>query len=257
MQNLGMKWLCGLMLLWGSHLFGQSAYHDDLITLKNGSVLRGHIISQSTDEGLLLRTLDGQEISFSGDQIERIERRSAIYRRFSPKYEWGRKPNLTLPPGPYWGLAFSLGASTDGASPALDFHLSYRWHSWLQGGMGVGLHSYAGGLIVPVFGQLSGSLTRWRVAPFYQLQAGYGLPTSFSSWRVLEFRGGLMVHPALGIRWKTTRGRHLVLSLGYRGQDSFERYQEFFRDDRGNQRIIEVSGNRFYQRWVLQLAFFP
>ena len=54
MQNLGMKWLCGLMLLWGSHLFGQSAYHDDLITLKNGSVLRGHIISQSTDEGLMM-----------------------------------------------------------------------------------------------------------------------------------------------------------------------------------------------------------
>lgn len=246
-----------LVLLSLGNLPAQSAI-EDVVTLHNGSQLRGTLVNQVPGQSITLRLLDGQELTFAEAEVDRIERQAASFRKYKPQFRSGAKPYYPFHPGWYVGYAIGLGFGTNAWGPTasiyLDARAGYRFKPWLQTGVGLSLSPYENGLLNPVYLDLHGVLRPQRIAPYYQLQMGYALTTSLVDNSFTQFRGGLMLHPAVGVRIQTVRGRNLIFSLGYRALEAYEAYSEFVWDTQGNRREIQVEGTRLMQRYTFQVS---
>lgn len=250
--------LLGLLLL-PSFGYSQSDT-EDVVSLRNGSILYGEIVEQVPGESVTLRLLDGQEITFAEAEIEQITRQLSRYQQYRPQFSGEGRPYLPLRPGYFQGLSFGVGVgSSDGFVTALaygDLRCGYRFRPWLQAGIGAGLAPYQNGLITPVFLEASGQLLPRRIAPYYQVQVGYALTTSLVNSNFEAFGGGLLVHPAVGLSFQTEKGAHWTLTLGYRAMQVYESYTDLVWDNLGNQREVIIEGTRLMQRYALQISFY-
>jgi hypothetical protein len=131
-----------------------------------------------------------------------------------------------------------LGSNTAAAS--LHTTNGYRFWPGLAVGLGTGLDSYEGWLLLPVALAVTGDMgapTR-RVVPFYRFSLGHGFDITrrpnpelpqWWGWIPPDQRtgqsGGLLVQPALGLKIRTGAGTAFTAQAGYRWQ-TINRYTE-------------------------------
>jgi hypothetical protein len=131
-----------------------------------------------------------------------------------------------------------LGSNTAAAS--LHTTNGYRFWPGLAVGLGTGLDSYEGRLLLPLALAVTGDLgasTR-RVVPFYRFSLGHGFditrrpepgPQWWRGWAPPDQRtgqsGGLLVQPAVGLKIRTGAGTAFTVQAGDRWQ-TINRYTE-------------------------------
>ena len=132
----------------------------------------------------------------------------------------------------------------------------YAVHPWLMVGGGVGLDKYGDFFLSPVFASIRGNLQQKKVSPFYYLNAGWAHFWEPEDDRVTYdyARGGYHLQFGAGYQL-SLRNSAILLSLGYRLQDSEMQYSVNTWDWSGMSTSNLVTEERLLRRMVMSLGF--
>lgn len=245
-------------------LWAQRQPVEDVVYLKNGSILRGQIREQYPDSILKLAMNDGSLWVFQTNEILKLTRETPTHntsqiRGFQKGFYHTGQIGIFLPNGK---VENNLAETYLNEDEILGFYTQhgYAWRPFLHTGAGIGIESYQNGLILPLYLDLRGDLGKGRknsaLKPHYYLQAGYAFPLydelTINLWRwgqrIAQTEGGIRYGAGLGLRIYTEGQVNWIVSLGYNYQETALTYD-------GWQAINERIEERFgYERLALMIG---
>ncbi len=206
----------------------QQVTYQDVVYLRDGSVLRGTLIQWEYGQPLTLRMLGGQEITIPDADIEKVRQEVA------GSYNGKRGHRFVLKErGLYYlfGLSFPVGTEV-GISAT--FSMGYRFNQYLSIGGGIGYEDLEvnwSSQIIPVFLETRGYLTKKKIAPYYHLRAGLGFPLANLNYDIVATEPGIMLNPEVGVRFGG-RDVHFYMGVGYRLQKATYTVEPFWWENR-------------------------
>ncbi|WP_297625831.1 hypothetical protein [uncultured Rikenella sp.] len=205
-----------LVALVSSTGFAQNSNLQDVIYLKNGSVIRGAIIEQVPGESLKIETRDGNIFVYQMDEISKMTREHNSISSYSGSNR------LSAKSAGYAGsieAGYGIGVSGYGGRFEFDVVNGYQFNPYFYLGFGIGVNVWTNGsdiVTLPFFAHLRANFMDRPVSPFFALSAGYNVSVTS------DVKGGFMVEPALGVAFRTSNRNAVTLGIGYSGQ----RYKE-------------------------------
>jgi hypothetical protein len=229
MKNTLISLLAFLLLSFG--LQAQASMADkgqQLVYFEDGSVVKGIIVSYHINKTLVM-LVGGEEVEFSAQQVAYIAR-GKQGKKMEEKvgvekmtYEYAFKER-----GIYnvSSLSLNVGNDFEGTTVGVGVQhvLGYQFNRWIGAGAGVGIDVFgfnAEKPFVAVFGDVRGYFLPKKVSPFYAFQMGYGF---LNDQRIRDAKGGLLVYPALGVRFSGKAGANFSMDIGYKYQKSEVEY---------------------------------
>ncbi len=238
-------------------LQAQSDEMIDIVYLKNGSVIKGQLVSYEQGGMMRFQISENYQLEILDEEIERIVQGvPEDYDSLRRKRAYTRKPITPyLPAEDKWystaHLSTSFANSFDGTvmEAGLQTTFGCQFSQWLGAGVGTGFVVYnvsVGEMVIPLFAEVRGYFKKTGRIPFYTLVAGYGWALKNESNWITEAEGGLMYGASLG--WLLpARGKNpaLLLDVGYRSQKaSFTTDFDFWNE--------ETTRNYNYHRIVFR-----
>lgn len=210
-----------LFLLSTTMAFSQSDYQD-VIYLKDGSIIRGLIIEQVPNKSIKIETVIRNVFVYQMDQIEKITKEPYL------KSKNNILSNSGLTSG-YKGiieLGYQIGIDKNsyGFSDRLKLNIinGYQVNPFFSVGLGTGLRYYSKGsdVLIPVFADLRTNLTDKKISPFLSLGIGYSFDASN------QFKGtGVIFNPSAGVTFKVSEKSSLNVGIDYEIQNvNFSNY---------------------------------
>lgn len=176
---------------------------QEVVYLKNGSVVRGVIIEQIPGESLKIQTADGSIFAYKMADVEKMTKEK---NPFAPKQKIG---NLTAGYKGFIDFGYTFDLS-DYDAAKIEFMTShgYQFNPYFYLGLGVGLHYYTGteDISVPLFANVRANMMKGAVVPFVDGRIGYSLGDDVD---------GFYFSPSLGCRVAVAERAGINLSLGY------------------------------------------
>jgi len=245
--------LSALFVLLAQFLFAQKNMQD-VVYLKNGSVIRGFISEFVPEKSVTIKT-EGQSIFvFEMNEVEKITREEP------PVTKKARAPYMKEK-GYFNETEFRvlLGDGGDGFSTGQSLITAhgYQVNRFFRIGAGVGAAHYNnyGNTFIPLFARVSGDMVKFRVTPIYFVDAGYGFLVGRdehdSNIEELNSQGGLLIHAGTGLKFYTTSKASFTLAVGFSLQKSSREYQYvwsegyIYKEDRTYQRMTLGFGVNF------------
>lgn len=132
----------------------------------------------------------------------------------------------------------------------------YTWQPWLMLGLGVGVDKYGDFLISPVFASIRGTLKQQKVSPFYFLNAGWGhfWQPENDAVTYQAVKGGYHLQLGAGYQFSMEKTA-ILISMGYRLQDSSMEFTRNNFDWMGFERTSRVTEERLLRRIVFTMGF--
>lgn len=194
---------------------------QDVVYLKDKSILRGKITEYKKDGDLVLQTWAGAEIRVSATEVKRMvqkcpDEKVATFNGISGPYTfkehgWYGATKLAVLPGAD-GLGFSIQQSA-----------GYKFKRLLQTGIGAGFENFdpwgKGVPTYPIFAEVRGYLLPRNITPFYAIGVGYGisqkkdLEATYVDGPEKHWRGGWMAQGQVGYRIGNQAFFHLGIRL--------------------------------------------
>ncbi|MEM6261371.1 MAG: hypothetical protein AAGI38_02605 [Bacteroidota bacterium] len=243
---------------------------DDVVYLKNGSIIRGTIVEQVIGEYVKIELMGGSIFVFKETEVDKITREASA--RPVPQLEETQYAKLSLPrrERPYTfrergiynlgSMAFAFGQHATG-SFAMNYSVLYRtgftFKRSLAVGAGLGVDFYREGLTVPVILDVHGDLGRpSRIMPHYFVNVGYGFGAGIA-WDTEQFDGGLMGHAGIGWKINTRNRTDWAITLGYKFQQTDQITNQWIDNpgQPGTFEPIRIEGERTYRRIIAQVTF--
>ena len=188
--------------------------YEDVVYLKNGSVIRGIIIEQVPNQTLKIQTDGGSIFVYNFSDIEKMTKEMpfADIEDYISAKKASQLKSFNKPKG-YFGLA-ELGIA-----PGFDYNRlragvtiinGYRVVPQFAIGLGVGCQYYIsyGELTLPVFLHLRSDFLNKSTSPFIAFNIGYNLSV------LGGFYGGLMIEPSAGIGFNVGNKNRMTVGLG-------------------------------------------
>lgn len=127
----------------------------------------------------------------------------------------------SLKGGPAFGQAH-FGDSDLGFGMAAS--VGYQWHRLLGVGLGLGFDNYSvvdnvAARVLPITAEVRGYFRAQPRSLYYHVTAGYGAAFKNEQVGISKATGGLLVHPALGLRMGAREDVNFTLDIGYRFQE--------------------------------------
>jgi len=201
---------------------------EDVVYLKNGSIIHGVIIEQVPNVSLKIQTADRNVFVFRIEEVEKMTKEAVAGK---PKQRTASEEAPTfsdqeLKKNGYSAIAelnMAMGYSefVDKASFGMQVINGYQVNPHFFAGLGLGLNQYfSGAAFAPVFLDLRVYFLRQRVSPFVDLAGGwaFGLVED-------EDEGGVYANPSFGVKFFVSRSTALQLSLGFRFQEGTARVE--------------------------------
>jgi len=239
-------------------LSAQSGKKEDVITLKDGTLLYGWILDQEVGKFIRLELVGGSILVIEQEKISEITRLPSRFKRVSRSYNYKLKPILYRELGLYSYVSpqfsFRNGRNRrtglEGSRMDVGIHLrvGYRIRRYLALGMGVGIDNTEGGVYMPIYLDISGDVLRRRVTPHYQISVGYSHGAD-PTWPNDRIEGGFTSFTGIGYKIHTQSKLEWTVVGGYKFQDSSERGNSFsgvsgtseFRDIRRGGITLQIS----------------
>jgi hypothetical protein len=206
------KYLALLLFVFITTLsFGQSNYQD-VVYLKNGSIIRGVIIEQVPNKSIKIETADRSVFVYQMDEIEKFTKEPFKGSSSNAINNSGllSKNKMIL------DLGYQIGTGDYGMDRVkLDIIKSYHINPNFSLGFGAGLRYYidAEAALIPVFADLRINASNDKSSPYFSLGVGY----SFDEKN--DFEGvGLLLNPTIGVSFKVSDKSILNVGLGYEMQ---------------------------------------
>jgi len=191
--------------------FGQSNYQD-VVYLKNGSIIRGTIIEQVPNKSIKIETADRSVFVYQMDEIEKFTKEAIQGKRS------GSLSNSGLQSG-YKGiveLGYQIGTGDYGMDRLkLNIINGYQINPYFSLGFGTGLRYYfdAEAALIPVFADFRVNFINNKISPYLSLGVGY----SFDATN--DFEGvGFLLNPTVGVSFKVSDKSAINVGLGYEMQ---------------------------------------
>jgi len=236
-----------------NYLSAQTNY-EDVIYLKDSSVVRGVIIEQVPNQTVKIQTNQLNVYVYRIDDILKITKEKIQEppkeRKFNFKIESAKDGNIKK--SGYTNiseinLGFVVGSSPmddlalDGAFGDITRNFSigiqtvngYQFNPYFNLGAGVGLQFHSIMLMVPLFADMRFTLMPTRFAPYISFAAGYSLtPLDIFGFKEVgdDNKGGILLSPAVGVKFFVKPRLAMNLGLGLRYQE-FELYQDLYHNN--------------------------
>jgi hypothetical protein len=188
----------------------QSDYQD-VVYLKNGSVIRGVIIEQIPNKSIKIETADRNLFVYSMEDIEKLTKEKSVIKT-------DKLNNKGLKSG-YTGLinfGYGLGVGDFGMDRlSFNFINGGQINPYFMAGAGFGLRYYfdAEAALIPFFVYLRGNFIDNDISPYLALKCGYTFDVTN------EFNAvGLLFSPEIGVSLKIGNKTALNIGIGYEMQ---------------------------------------
>jgi len=207
-----------LFIWFTSPLLAQKKGWQDVVYLKNGSIIRGELVEDKTAGIVKISTIGQNVFVFKTEEVDRVAR-ELLKSDFKYPYTSGYQ-NITE-------LGLSIGyraaiSQFENTSRVVNLSLQsfngYQFFPLLAVGLTTGIDTYEQVTLLPVGLGLRGDLAKTRVRPFYGLDAGYALDWLNNPNLAADHDGGFFWSPSLGLKFNSAKTRAFVLNLGYRSQ---------------------------------------
>jgi hypothetical protein len=213
------------------------------VNLTNGSIIKGVVVPTEDSSKVKVQTSDGSQWVFSAADVASIKE----WEIEEVQREWTSKKSGFYNVSDLGMLFGNDGVYTNVAISAQTVS-GYRFNQHWSAGIGLGLESFSVPL-APIFLEGRYHLLDRRFSPFVAIQGGYGVPLENymgpDGKRINK--GGVMLNPMIGIKHQVLKNVGLVLSAGYRHQQSIstQYYWWFSEGDTGQ---IRTQYNRLVFR---------
>jgi hypothetical protein len=193
--------------------FAQSTY-EDVVYLKNGSIIRGAIIEHVPDKSIKIKTADRSMFVYQMDEIEKFTKEEITNENDSSGNKLGLEKGLKKIIE--MGFANKLGDYGKDRY-TLNIIYGYQFNPYFSLGLGTGLHYYyqerVNDVIIPVFADLRLNFANNKISPYIALGAGYSFEAT------TEFNGlGVFLNPTAGVSLKFSNKSTLNIGLGFERQ---------------------------------------
>lgn len=223
-------------------LLAQAQSTQDVIYLKNGSVIRGQIVLLEPSGIVKIEIYGGSVLVYDVDEVLKISKESSkdpnkikkTNHKFSGRGFTHRISIETMLGQGQWGLVPGLGHH---------YQCNYHLNRFFSFGAGMGINTFFDLSFVPVYANFKGYFMKSSASVYYDINVGYGI--ILPSYHVSS-SGGLYIRPAVGVRFHSTTKAHLFLDFGYNIQ-----YASTVEIDWNNN---PVSYERIYYRPSLRLG---
>lgn len=200
-----MKKLIVLLVLAVGAVTSMLAAVQEVVYLKNGSVIRGTIIEQVPNESLKIQTGDGSIFSYKMSEVEKITKEQSNSRSISFNSD-GHGPEVGY--RGFIDLGYTIGTGAAGAG-RIEFNTvhGYQFLPYLYAGVGAGAHYYHEGKVVaiPIFADIRSDFLDNKISPFVDFRIGYS-PYDIK---------GLYLNPSAGCRIGLNGQLAFNVSVGY------------------------------------------
>lgn len=203
----------------------QSNYQD-VVYLKNGSIIHGIIIEQVPNKSIKIETTDRNVFVYQMDEIEKIAKEP-----FKGKSD-NSTNNTGLKSG-YKGIVemgYQIGVGDYGMDRLkLDIINGFQINPYFSLGFGTGLRYYfdAEAAVIPIFADFRANFTDTKVSPYLSLGVGYSFDATNSFEDV-----GFLLNPTIGVSFKVSDKSAMNVGLGYEMQKmkfySLENYNYYY-----------------------------
>lgn len=212
---------------------------EDVIYLKNGSILRGEILERTDSQTIKIETVGRNVIVVMRQNVQRIGREEIP----DPDPQYYKETGYVNNTG--------IDILTGGGATSVGFRMvnGYRFNPQLSAGLGIGFVLYDDPQnLVPIYLDLKYKLKRANSTPFVFFKTGFSFSVmSDDDLEVVDHDGGFMFSSGVGIQFETSENFGLYFTAGYNLDNS--KYElEQWNDD-----IIETEIN--YRRLVLGFGF--
>lgn len=185
---------------------------QDVVYLKNGSIIRGVIIEQIPNSSLKIQTDDGSIFAYKIGEISKITKEdSSTSTRKSKSIGSslsfdGRGPELGYRGFADMGYNFGTGSYGEGRIELNTVH-GYQFMPYLFAGVGAGVHYYFDSEVVaiPIFADVRADILNNSISPFVEMRLGY------SPYDVQ----GVYFNPSVGCRFAMSGIKAINASIGY------------------------------------------
>lgn len=184
-----------LTLLLAASLHAQTT--DNIVYLKNGSVIKGDVIESVPDRHIKVRTADGSIFVYQMTEVDRIVRDEAP--RTQPASDtpagWQQQGHRGLDFTVSLGPNIDFGNGSSSASFATEVEVGKKFNKNFYFGVGGGLSAGSGHVVFPLFGSIrtffpvAGS----RVTPTLLFQGGYTVNPDYDGTGRIVLMPGLQL----------------------------------------------------------------
>jgi len=205
---------------------------DVVVYLKSGTIFSGAVKYWKIGESITIVTDAGNEFTFKGDTIDKVVQLKLYDQSTKPTYN--KIPYNFNERGLYYAVRAHFINGNFGDRANEDFGvgisalLGMRFHRLIGVGVGLGYDSFileTGERVMPIFAEATGYLSPKNTSLSYGLAAGYSLAFNSDDYGITDAKGGLMVHPSIGLRFGVQEHKFTV-DLGYRFQKAQFTYQD-------------------------------
>lgn len=202
---------------------------EDVVYLKNGSIIHGVIIEQVPNVSIKIQTADRNVFVFRIEEVEKITKEPVVGKT-RPREERVEEPSFADKEIKQRGYSMiaeicpAVGIDEIGGKTSIGLQVinGYQINPHFNIGLGLGLQKHINGnSYAPIFLDLRVAILEKRVTPFVDLAGGWALGL------VNDYESGVYFNPAFGVKFFVSRNTALQLSLGYRYQESTERYTAY------------------------------
>ena len=200
-------------------LLAQKKGWQDVVYLKNGSIIRGQFPDQDTTAATVrIETMGRNLFVFKKEEVARVAREYA-HPEFVYPYTQGYLNMTEL--GLSVGNRSVTGQFSD-TNRSVDVTLQtfngYQFHPALALGLTTAVDTYGKITLLPVGLGIRGDITKTKVRPYYGLDAGYALDWLNNPRLPGDYNGGRFWSPTFGLKFNSRRTHAFILNIGYRNQ---------------------------------------
>lgn len=237
------KFLLVVAMLYGSILAISQKAIQDIVYLKNGSMIRGQLKSEQSSS-VNLETNDGSIWVFQRSEIDSIKKDVFLQ----------KKINFT-PKGYYNVSSFALLAGRTEQrnlpfNPSLKVINGFQFNSKNGLGIATALESFNYAAFFHSSLDYRHYLKVDRTAPYVSSYAGYSVPfSSYRDWENVKKLGGINGGVATGLRHYFSNDSAIDISLGYSFQKNTIQYED------GGGSFLERRVKEHYHRIIIRFGF--
>jgi hypothetical protein len=214
---------------------------EDVVYLKNGSILRGEIIERIDDKIIKIQTVGRNVLVISINEVEKIDREKIARTTYYKTTGYFNHSGIDVLPG------------EDATTLRYQMVNGYQFSPKFSAGLGIGFVPYDDPLdLVPVFLDGRYRFREMNTTPFIFVRIGYSISSLSDEDTQLEVeshRGGLILNPGVGVELYTSDEFGWYLTAGLNIDKS--RFEQV----RWDGRILETDINYRRVQFGIGLIF--
>ena len=185
-------------------------YNETIVELHNGSILKGKLIHQDATS-VKIEIVGGSIFVFPAKEVKEITATGEKIYTQVKDYRYNREGNY---------LMMSATANVSEFDGGIGLHAVYgkQFSNYLAVGVGGGFTQMgvnSGIRTIPIYAEVRGNAFENPVTPIYSCALGYGFGLANTDADILEAKGGIYMHPALGLRFDKRNGTAVTIDFGY------------------------------------------